>query len=76
MCKRIESDLEHIESEKGEKIMFRRFLIKQLAPDEPKHRRPLFRIKCKILGKVCKVVVDSGSIDNVILEEVFSKVKL
>ena len=47
-----------IELEKGENLMFRRVLIKQLAPKEPKHMRHLFRIICKILGKVCKVVVD------------------
>lgn len=56
--------------------MFRRVLIKNPAPNEPKHRRALFRMKCKILGKVCKVVVDSGSIDNVISKEVVTKLKL
>ena len=71
-----ESDVDHIESKKGENLMFRRVMIKQLAPDEPKHRRALFRIKCKILGKVCKVVVDSGSTNIVISEEVVTKLKL
>lgn len=56
--------------------MFRRVLIKQPTLDEPKHRRALFRIRCKILGKVCKVVVDSGSTDNIISEEAINKLKL
>ena len=48
--------------------MFRRVIIKKPTPDEPKHKRELFRFRCKILGKVCKVVVESGSTDNIILE--------
>ena len=71
-----ESEVDHIELEKGENLMFRRVLIKQQAPDEPKHRRALFRIKCKILGKVCKVVVDSRSTDNITPEEAINKLKL
>ena len=54
-------------------MMFNRVLIRKLVKDEPKHRRALFRIKCKILGKVCKVIMDSGSKDHVILEEVVNK---
>jgi len=29
---------------------------------EPTQRRALFRIVCKVQGKCCKVVIDSGSI--------------
>lgn len=71
-----ESDVDHIESKKAENLMFRRVLIKQPTPNEPRHRRALFRIKCKIQGKVCKVVVDSRSTNNVISEEVVTKLKL
>ena len=56
--------------------MYRRLLIKQLDPNEPRQRRELFRIKCKILDKVCKVVVDLGSMDNVISKEVVTKLSL
>ena len=56
--------------------MFKRLFIRQLAKDEPKHRRILFKIMCKILGKVCKVILDLGSIDNIILEEEVYKIKL
>ena len=71
-----DSKVDHIESKKEEKLMFRRVTIEQPALDEPKHRRALFRIRCKILGKVCKVVVDFGSTDNIISYEVVNKLKL
>ena len=41
-----------------------------------KHRMALFRNRCKILVKFCKVVVNSGSTNNIILEEVVEKIKL
>lgn len=56
--------------------MFNRVLIRQLVKNEPKHRRALFRVRCKILGKVFKVIVDSGSADNIISEEATKKLKL
>ena len=68
--------MDHIELEKGENLMFRRSLIKKPSLDEPKHKISLFRIRFKIFGKVCKVVVDSRSTDNIILEEEFNKLKL
>lgn len=64
-----ENEVDHIESEKGENLMFIWILIKQPALDEPKHRRALFRVRCKILGIFFKVVVDLGSTNNIILEE-------
>ena len=36
----------------------------------------MFKIRCKILGKVFQVIVDFGSIDNIILVEKTNKVKL
>ena len=56
--------------------MFRRVLIKRTTPDEPRHKRSLFRIKYKILGKVCKVMVDSKSTNNIISEDIVTKIKL
>lgn len=53
--------------------MMRRFLIKEPIKEEPSQRRSLFRIKCKIIGKVCKVVADFGSIDNIVSKEIVSK---
>lgn len=59
-------EISHIESKVGENLMFNRVLIRQPVKEEPKQRRALFRARCKILGKVCKVIVDSGSTDNII----------
>ena len=57
-------------------MMFNRVLIKQPVKEEPKQRRTLFRARCKIFGKVCKVIVDSSSIDNIISEDAVKKLKL
>ena len=46
------SEVSHIESEVGENLMFNRVLIRQPVKEEPKQRRALFRVRCKILGKV------------------------
>ena len=70
------SEVDHTESEMGEILMFNMVLIRQPVKDEPKHRRALFKVQCKILGKVCKVIVDSGSIDNIISKEAVNKLKL
>lgn len=56
--------------------MFRRVLIRQPMKEEPKKRRALFRIRCNILSKVCKVIIDSSSTDNIISKEVVKKIKL
>lgn len=56
--------------------MFRRVLIRQPTKEEPRQRRALFRVRCKIMGKVCNVIIDSGSIDNIVIEEVVKKLNL
>ena len=60
----------------GENLMIRKVLIRWPNQSEPKQRRALFRDRCKIQGRFCKVIVDSGSIDNIILEEAAKKLKL
>lgn len=56
--------------------MIRRTLIKEPVKEEPSQRRALFRIPCNILGKVCRVIIDSSSTDNIISEEAIIKLKL
>lgn len=70
------STLNHLASEDGESLMIKRVLMKKPHSTKVSQRRALFRIKCKIMGKVCKVIIDSGSIDNIISEEAMSKLKL
>ena len=69
-------EINHIELEMGENLMFRRVLVRQPMKEEPERRKALLRIRCKIVGKVCKVIVDSGSTDNMISEEAVKKLKL
>lgn len=65
-----------LESEMGENLMIRKVFIRQPNQSEPKQRRALFRVRCKIQGKFCNVIVDSGSTYNIILEEATKKLKL
>lgn len=66
----------NLDPESGDNLMIQRVLIREPVKEEPKHRRSLFRIKCKILGKICKVIIDSGSSDHIISEEAVSKLGL
>jgi hypothetical protein len=43
---------------------------------EPFHRNNLFRVACKTRDRVCKVIIDSGSIDNLVSIEMVEKLKL
>lgn len=62
----------NLDSESGDNLIIRRFLIKELVREEPKQRRSFFKVKCKILGKVYKVIIDIGT-DNIISEEAMNK---
>lgn len=65
-----------LNSESGENLMIKRILIKEPVKGEPKQRRSLFRVRSKIMGKVCKVIIDSGSTNNIISEEAIAKFKI
>lgn len=39
-------------------------------------RRQLFKIACKCKGKVCKIVIDLGSTDNIVPCEMVDKLQL
>ena len=43
---------------------------------EPTHRKTLFRTVCKVQGKCCQLVIDSGSTYNLVSNEVVDKLKL
>lgn len=62
--------------EVGELLMVRRTLLQASKEKETTQRRKLFRTTCKCNGKVCKVVVDSGSIDIVVSTKMVDKLKL
>lgn len=62
--------------EDGESLMMTRVLMQEPHKCEVSQRRALFRIMCKIFRKVCKMVIDSSSTDNIISEEAVSKFNL
>lgn len=43
---------------------------------EPNQRKSLFRTRCKCENKCCDVIFDSGSTDNLVSEEMVTKLKL
>ena len=43
---------------------------------EPQQRKSLFRTTCKVKGKVCKLIVDSSSTNNLDSMELVDKLKL
>lgn len=65
-----------LDSEEGENLMFMRTLIREPMKEHPSQRRALFRVKCKVQNKVCKVIIDSSSTDKIVLEEVVDRLKL
>jgi hypothetical protein len=57
--------------------MLRKFLLKPEAEIEnPVQRNSLFRTTCKTKDKVCKVIVDSGSTDNLVSTEMVDKLEM
>ena len=63
--------------EEGESLMLKIFLVKtEKKVHEPAERKSVFRTKCKSQGKCCKMVIDSGSIDNLVSTEMVEKLGL
>jgi hypothetical protein len=57
--------------------MLRKFLLKPEAEVERSvQRNSLFRKACKMKDRVCKVIIDSGSTDNLISMEMVEKLEL
>ena len=56
--------------------MMKRTFIQAPMLVEPPQRNTLFRTNYKSHGKVCKVVIDSGSTENLVSKEMLDKLKL
>lgn len=65
-----------INAEVGESLMMRRTLLKVPTSQEPHQRKTLFRTTCKSGGKVCKVIIDSRSTDNLVSVKMVEKFHL
>ena len=62
--------------ETGEALLLKRTLLKPTKEvSELVQRRALFKTTCKERGKCCKVVIDSGSTDNLIFVEMVEKTR-
>ena len=56
--------------EEGEALLMRKI------NEEPIQRRILFKSVCKVEGNCCKLIVDSGSTDNLVSTEMVEKLNL
>ena len=57
--------------------MLRKVLLKPEATvEKPVQRNHLFRTTCKTKDRVCKVIIDSGSTDNLVSIEMVDKLEL
>ena len=56
-----------------ENLMVRRTLCNKGGDEGPILRRSLFKTRCKMDEKYCKVIIDSGSSTNIASEKLFTK---
>lgn len=56
--------------------MLRRSCLAPHAPTQHPQRHALFQTRCTVAGKVCKVIIDSGSSENVIAMDAVQKLQL
>eukprot|EP00253_Pinus_taeda_P032205 PITA_32205 len=60
--------------EVGESLLLKRVLLKaEKEIGEPAQRKSLFRTACKSKGKCCKVIINSGSTDNLVSTKMVDK---
>jgi hypothetical protein len=58
----------------GESLMLKRILVKsEKETSDLAQRKILFRIICNSKGKCCKVVIESGSMDNLVSTKMVEK---
>eukprot|EP00253_Pinus_taeda_P033200 PITA_33200 len=64
-------------AETGEVLLLNKVLLKPTKEvSEPTQRKSLFQTVCKSHGKCCKVIIDSGSTDNLVATEMVEKLGL
>jgi hypothetical protein len=64
-------------TEDGRSLMMNKVFLKQEPKAEkPVHRNNLFRTSCKTKDRVCKVIIDSGSTDNLVSTKIVEKIEL
>jgi hypothetical protein len=64
-------------AEYGRYLMMKKVLLKpELEVEKPVQRKSLFRTTCKTKDRLCKVIIDSGSTDNLVSIEMVDKLEL
>jgi hypothetical protein len=70
-------NVEAEDAEGGRSLMMRKVLLTpEKEVENPVQRNSLFRTACKTKDRVCKVIVDSGSTDNLVSTEMVEKLEL
>lgn len=69
-------DEEYVPADHGESLIIRRSLHTAPAKEEPWLRHNIFHTRCTAQGKVCDVIIDSGSCENVVSNYMVEKLKL
>jgi hypothetical protein len=70
-------DVEVEDDEGGRSLMMRKVLLTpEKEVEDSAQRTRLFRTACKTKDRVCKVIVDSGSTDHLVLTEMVEKLEL
>jgi hypothetical protein len=74
----VDGDIEHefVDGDVGPLLMLRRTFLNSNVLDEDWRRTALFRSSCTIAGKVCQLIIDSGSCENVLSELAVQKLGL
>jgi hypothetical protein len=64
-------------AEDGRSLMMKKVLLKpDPEVEKPVQRNSLFRTACKTKDRVCKVIIESGSTDNLVSTEMVEKLEL
>jgi hypothetical protein len=70
-------NVESEDAEGGRSLMMKKVLLTpEKEVENPVQRNSLFRTTCKTKDRVCKVIVDSGSTDNIVSTEMVEKLEL
>jgi hypothetical protein len=70
-------NVEEEDAEDGTYLILRKVLLKpELEIEKPMQRNRLFRKACKTKERVCKVIIDSGSTDNLVSTDMVEKLEL
>jgi hypothetical protein len=73
----VEVEMKEEETEEGISLIMRKVLIKPEKEErEIVQRNSLFRTACKTRDRVCKVIINNGSTDNMVSTELVEKLKL